>query len=53
MTTGVSANGEVQSCRDPVDVAVEVLSYMNAGWFAYSGRDAKQWGDERRYVIEK
>ena len=40
----IAADGSVESCRKPVDVAAEVLTWVQVG--LYTWEEAKEWDDE-------
>ena len=44
----MSADGSVDSCRKPVDVAAEVLAWVQVG--LYSWQEAKEWDDEPQRI---
>lgn len=44
----VSGNGEADTCRKPVDVAAEVLTWVQAG--LYTWQEGKDWDDEQRDI---
>ena len=44
----VSADGSVDSCRKPVDVAAEVLAWVQVG--LYTWQEAKEWDEEPQQV---
>lgn len=44
----VSADGSVDSCRKPVDVAAEVLAWVRVG--LYTWQEAKKWDDEPQEI---
>ena len=44
----MSADGSVDSCRKPVDVAAEVLAWVQVG--LYTWQEAKEWDDEPQQI---
>ena len=44
----ISADGSVDSCRKPVDVAAEVLAWVQVG--LYTWQEAKEWDDEPQQI---
>ena len=44
----ISADGSVDSCRKPVDVAAEVLAWVQVG--LYTWEEAKEWDDEPQQI---
>lgn len=44
----VSGDGEVDSCRKPVDVAAEILAWVQVG--LYTWQEGKDWDDEQREI---
>lgn len=48
ITARLSADGSVDSCRRPVDVAAEVLAWVQVG--LYTWEEAKEWDDEPQQI---